>query len=217
MCTQTSCEHTQHPLHVIWIIGNSVSMLEDGKIQAVNLMVRESIPYICKVADENPQASVLVRAVHYSHGAEWHIETPIPIDMLKWSDIQIKPYGDESRRDMGQALRLAASTLEIPPMSARALPPVLILVSDGQPTDDFWDALRQLLALPWGKKAVRLAIPIGIDADISILNAFIGNPMIKPIKPNRIEHITKYLKWDITNALDAESGVDLGQWMSPPK
>jgi Mg-chelatase subunit ChlD len=39
--------------------------------------------------------------------------------------------------DMGGALRIVAEELKIPPMTDRALPPVLVLISDGKPTDDF--------------------------------------------------------------------------------
>jgi uncharacterized protein YegL len=43
-------------------------------------------------------------------------------------------------------------------MEQRALPPVLVLISDGQPTDDFEAGLATLMAEPWARKAVRLAV-----------------------------------------------------------
>ena len=63
--------------------------------------------------------------------------------------------------DMGTALNLVAQQMKMPPMSDRALPPVLVLISDGQPTDDFQKGLDELMRQPWGKKAVRIAIAIG--------------------------------------------------------
>jgi Mg-chelatase subunit ChlD len=44
--------------------------------------------------------------------------------------------------DMGRALELVSDTLKTPPMPERALPPVLVLISDGQPTDAFETGLQ---------------------------------------------------------------------------
>jgi uncharacterized protein YegL len=68
--------------------------------------------------------------------------------------------------DMGKVLTVMAEQLAMPPMTECALPPVLVLISDGQPTDDFAGGLKALLDLPWSKKAVRIAIAIGEDADL---------------------------------------------------
>ncbi len=38
-------------------------------------------------------------------------------------------------------------------MTDRALPPVLVLISDGQPTDSLKKELAELMDQPWGKKA----------------------------------------------------------------
>ena len=66
-------------------------------------------------------------------------------------------------------------------MEERALPPAFVLVSDGMPTDDFGEALDRLLALPWGARAVRMAVAIGQDADYDTLHAFIADPSIEPV------------------------------------
>ena len=50
-----------------------------------------------------------------------------------------------------------------------------LFTSDGQPTDDYKKSLDKLLHLPWGKKAVRIAISIGQDADDDVLEQFTGN------------------------------------------
>ncbi len=68
---------------------------------------------------------------------------------FKWTDLTA-----EGVTDMGKALTLVAEQLAMPPMTERALPPVLVLISDGQPTDDFAGGLKTLTDLPWGKKAV---------------------------------------------------------------
>lgn len=193
-------ELASRPLHFIWIADCSGSMSAEGKIQALNNAIRDSIPHMQKVAEENPNASVLVRAVKFSDGAQWHIPTATPAADFKWVDLTTS-----GMTDMGKALRLVADQLKMPPMTDRALPPVLVLISDGQPTDDFHGGLQALMDLPWGKKAVRIAIAIGEDADQAILQDFIGHNELQPLQANNAEQLVNYIKWVSTAVLKSAS------------
>ena len=193
-------ELATRPLHFIWVADSSGSMATDGKIQALNTAIREAIPHMQKVADENPNAQVLVRAIQFASGAQWHISQPTPVDDFKWADLSA-----QGETDMGKALSMIADQLKIPPMTDRALPPVLVLVSDGQPTDDFNKGLRELMEQPWGKKAVRIAISIGADADDEVLQKFIGHSELKPLQANNPEALVKYIKWVSTAVLKSAS------------
>ena len=106
---------------------------------------------------------------------------------------------------MGKALKLVAEQLKIPPMTNRALPPVLVLISDGHPTDDFDSGLKALLDLPWGKKAVRVAIAIGEDADHDVLQRFVNHPELKPLQANNPEALVRQIKWVSTAVLKSAS------------
>ena len=193
-------ELATRPLHFIWIADGSGSMNADGKIQALNNAIREAIPHMQKVADDNPNAQVLVRAIRFSDGAQWHISQPTPVADFKWEDLSAN-----GETHMGKALSMVAEQLKIPPMTDRALPPVLVLISDGQPTDDYQSGLKALMDQPWGKKAVRIAISIGADADQEVLQKFIGNPEIKPLQANNPEALVRYIKWVSTAVLKAAS------------
>lgn len=193
-------ELATRPLHFIFIADCSGSMGNDGKIQALNTAIHEAIPHMQKVADDNPNAQVLVRAVSFGSGAQWHISQPTPVADFKWTDLSAS-----GETDMGKALLAVSDQLRIPPMTDRALPPVLVLISDGQPTDDFESGLRALLDQPWGKKAVRIAIAIGRDADTEVLERFIGNPEVKPLSANSPEALVKYIRWASTAVLKSAS------------
>jgi uncharacterized protein YegL len=82
---------------------------------------------------------------------------------------------------------------------------VLVLISDGQPTDDYASGLKALMDQPWGRKAVRIAIAIGEDADTEVLQKFIGNPELKPLQANNPEALVKYIKWVSTAVLKSAS------------
>lgn len=193
-------ELATRPLHFIWIADSSGSMSQDGKIQALNTAIHEAIPHMQKVADENPNAQVLVRALKFSNGAQWHISQPTDVADFRWTDLEA-----EGVTDMGKALSMVAEQLTIPPMTDRALPPVLVLISDGQPTDDYKKGLQELMDQPWGKKAVRIAIAIGADADLDVLQKFIGNPEILPLQANNPESLVKYIRWVSTVVLKSAS------------
>ena len=106
---------------------------------------------------------------------------------------------------ISSGLSIVLKQLRMPPMPERALPPVLALLSDGQPTDDFDGGLKELLDLPWGKKAVRMAIAIGQDCDREILQKFIANPELRPLEANSPEALVSQIKWVSTVVVQAAS------------
>jgi uncharacterized protein YegL len=191
---------SSRPLHFIWIADCSGSMGQRGKIQALNNAIREAIPHMVQVANENPNAQVLVRAVKFSNGSQWHVARATPMDQFRWEDLEA-----DGVTDMGKALQLVAEQLDVSVMPTRALPPVLVLISDGKPTDDFSAGLRVLMDQPWGKKAVRIAIAIGDDADKATLQRFIGHPELEPLQANNAESLVRYIKWVSTAVLQSAS------------
>lgn len=193
-------ELASRPLHFFWICDCSGSMQADGKIQSLNNAIKEALPHMMHAAEENPNAQVFVRAARFSDGAQWHVAAPTPVADFRWEDLKAG-----GMTDMGKAIRMVADQLRIPPMSDRALPPILVLVSDGQPTDDYAGAVRDLLDLPWGKRAVRIAVAIGADADHDALAAFIANPEIPVLQANNAETLVNYVRWASTAVLKAAS------------
>ena len=177
------------PLHFIFMLDCSGSMAIEGKIQSLNQAIKVVIPEMKKAAESNPETQLLVRAITFSDGAQWHISQPQPVAIFTWSDISA-----DGVTDMGKACSMVAEQLSLSVMPKRALPPVLLLITDGQPTDDFAGGLKKLLSEPWGKKAVRLAIAIGEDAERSVLEKFINNPEIPVLQANNPETLIKCIR-----------------------
>lgn len=166
------------PVHFFWIVDTSSSMGVEGKLAQVDHAIRESLPEMRAVAAEHPGAELLVRVLTFSNGARWISSDPIPVNEFTWSGLE-----PDGLADLGEALKLLASQLEIPPMPRRAFPPVLALVTDGLPTDDWKAGLAELDRSTWGKKAVRVAISIGDDERTPVLEEFTGNPeLVFPIE-----------------------------------
>jgi uncharacterized protein YegL len=192
-------ELAKRELHFIWIVDCSGSM-QGQKIESLNFAIRETIEPMKQVAQDNPNAQVMVRAVKFSDGAEWHIAQPTDLQDFRWVDLTA-----DGVTDMGRAMRLVADALRPENMPERGLPPVLVLLTDGQPTDDFGTAMKVLLDQPWGKRAVRVGIAIGQDADLDTIQKFSSLKEIKPLVATNAGDLVRFIKWASTVPLKQAS------------
>jgi uncharacterized protein YegL len=192
------------PLHFFWIVDCSGSMLVANKMASVNYAIRSVIPEMRQAADDNPNVQFLMRVISFSNGAQWHIKDPMPLAEFTWSDLMAK---ERAVTDLGLALSLVTEEIASPPMPARALPPVLVLLTDGQATDDFYGGLGALLNEQGGQKAVRIAIAIGADADIAGLEKFCSEGT-KPLRAHNATDIVQYIKWVSTVLVGKRDGVE---------
>lgn len=186
-------ELASRPLHFFWMVDCSGSMYGE-KIGTVNNAIQTCIPEMASAAENNPNAQLLIRTLSFSTGATWLTPNPVPVETYAWDDLDA-----DGVTDLGKAFELLAAQLSIPPMPDRALPPVLVLLSDGQPTDDYKGNLDKLKKLPWFRKAVRIAISIGQDADDDVLVEFTGNKELV-LQANNATALTKMIKWASTTA-----------------
>lgn len=174
--------------------------MDGEKIQQLNYAIQSAIQPMRDAAEENPNAQVYVRALKFSNGAQWMNPKPIRIEDYRWI-----PLSADGMTDMGKALSMVAEELKMPPMEERALPPVLVLITDAQPTDDFDGGLKKLMSEPWGVKAVRIGIAIGRDADLDVLQQFIGHSELRPLEAKNAATLVKQIKWVSTAILKAAS------------
>lgn len=193
-------ELASRPLHFFWMVDCSGSM--DGeKIGVVNNAIQNVLPEMVEEAENNPNAQLYVRTLKFSSGASWVTAEPVKVEEYVWEDL-----GAVGLTDMGKAFDLLAAQLSIPPMPERALPPVVVMLSDGQPTDDYKQSLANLQRLPWMKKAVKIAIAIGQDADQEILTEFTGNQELV-LQANNATMLTKMIKWASTAVSSVSTGM----------
>lgn len=181
------------PLHFFWMVDCSSSMAGD-RIGAVNHAIQECIEPMREEAAGNPNAQLYIHTLKFASGASWVTAEPVPIEEFAWEDVEANGI-----TDMGKAFELLAGQLSMPPMPDRSLPPVIVLLTDGYPTDDWKRPLEKLLKMPWGKKAVKVAIAIGKDAERSVLEAFTGNPEAV-LDAGNPEVLTHFIKWASTVA-----------------
>jgi uncharacterized protein YegL len=203
------------PLHFIFLLDASGSMAVDGKIEALNQAIRDALPHLRDLASQNPFVEILVRAIVFADGSRWHIADPTPVHDVSWPPVTAGGY-----TDLGSALVKVAEVLKVPPMEARAFPPVLVVVSDGRPTDDFEAGLERLMAEPWGRRAVRLAIAIGADADLDVLARFIGDPDIPPFTahdPEQLAYLVRFVSTAASQLASSPAGAESSRVLPAPE
>ena len=190
------------PLHFFIVADCSGSMAADGKMQSLNNAIRETLPHLVDVAGQNPHAELLVRCIAFSSGARWHIETPTPVEQVEWVNLSTGGY-----TDLGAALDLLAPQLSPTSVESRSLPPAVLLISDGMPTDEYKAALGRFLDEPMGRRAVRMAVGIGRDADIEVLERFVGASDRGVLTASNPEQLVRMIRWASTHASRVASNL----------
>jgi uncharacterized protein YegL len=110
--------------------------------------------------------------------------------------------GTGGNTDLGAALACLGQALKSPPHPRRAIPPLVVLLSDGVPTDEFEGPLAALDSLGWAQKAQRFAIAIGRDADPEVLTKFTGDRN-KVLDANKSERLATLIQWCSTQVLQS--------------
>lgn len=194
-------EISKRQLNFYYLLDTSGSMSMNGRIQALNQSVRQSIPGMSEAAASQPNASLKVHAVEFSTSAKWHTYPGVDVDELRWEDLEAG--GSTS---MGAAIHLLCEDIESN-MPTRSLPPVIVLVSDGHPTDDFDGALSRLMSSPWGLKSIRIAIGMGPDHEIdwNVLERFMYNMEVKPLHAHNSAQLASFISWASTVAVSVSS------------
>ena len=161
-------------LHFILVCDISGSMRIEGRIQGLNQAIRETIPEIQSAVKEKPNAQVLIRVLRFSDEATWCAKQPTPLEQFQLD----QDLSAEGLTYLNKAFDKLAEALSHPRLPSHMLPPVIVLISDGQPCEPWEKSLEALIATTWGGKAVRLAVAVGEDADRNLMRRFVGDPKI---------------------------------------
>jgi uncharacterized protein YegL len=147
-------------VHFFWLLDGSTSMVHDERIQSLNYAIAIAIPEMRRIASEQWTANVLVRALRFANDVEWLVERPTPVDQFEWTTDMVA----DGETAMGKALSAVADELAKLDVRGKYYPPVIILITDGEPTDPdgFETGLQRLLDQRLGRVSTRIAIAIKV-------------------------------------------------------
>lgn len=156
---------------MFFLIDTSGSM-EGRSIAAVNDAMREVIPDIQDISDNNADASIKLAVMSFSSGTNWETPQPVELGSYRWNDLTAGGV-----TDMGEAFKELDSKLDRnaflqDPMGVKA--PVIIMISDGEPTDDYKAGLKALQQNKWYKKSIKIALGVD-DANMDVMSDFTGS------------------------------------------
>lgn len=193
-------------LHFFWLADCSWSM-RGRRMEVLNQAIRDVLPQLRATMRQHPEVQMLMRAITFSHEAKWHVgPEPIPLEDFEW-----EPLTPDGFTATAQAIRLLAAQLSLDKMPQRkGLPPVCILISDGECTEkksEYQAAISELEATPWGKKAIRLAIAIGDEKEYNEgeLLQFVSHKEVGVLKAHTAAQLLDYITWGTIEASVASS------------
>lgn len=177
------------PLPVIVLADASGSMSENGKIDVLNQALKEMVKTFA--TESRIKAEIQVGLITFGgDSAQMHLPLA-PAHQI----VNMQPIPAVGATPMGQAFALAKDVLEdhelIP---SRAYRPVLILVSDGLPTDDWEREFQALQASERAQKATRFALAIGDDADEVVLGKFANDREAPVFKTHQVRDIHRFFR-----------------------
>ena len=159
---------------VLFFVIDTSGSMEGEKIGSVNTAIDEIIPDIREVSDENADAQIKIAVLEFSSGAIWKTPSgPIEAEQFRWNYLDaagVTDFGDACR-----ALNEKLSTKGFMQEATGSFAPVIFLLSDGEPTDNWTKELSALKQNNWFKAGLKVAIAIGNDANKDVLKEFTGS------------------------------------------
>ncbi len=195
-------------LTMFYIIDVSRSM-RGNKIRTVNSVMRRTISEIRNAGGSD--FNLKIAALTFSDECHWLYREPVSVEQFEWKDVEAGGW-----TNLGAACRELNSKLSRKAfMSSPSLSyaPVILLLSDGGPTDDYQKAIYELKMNRWFKYSVKSAIAIGQKANLEKLSVFTGDPD-SVIRSNNSESLARLIRkvsivsTQITTACGPLDGID---------
>lgn len=163
----------QKNLMPLFLLVDTSGSMSGAKIEQVKTAVEEIKMQLNLLNTGNDDADIKISVLCFDDAPRWEAKMEDPA--LVNPDFRLGGL-----TNMGAAFRalepmLSRSQLIQKGQCAGYKRAVLILLTDGIPTDDVDDGIAQLRTNHWFVKATRIAFAIGGDADTSCLEKFTGN------------------------------------------
>lgn len=157
---------------MFFLIDTSGSM-DGDKIASLNDAMREMLPDIQDISNSNADALIKIAVLDFASGTEWVTPLPQDLDTFRWQNLEAGGTTDLGEACMELNAKLNRDAFLQDKVGNFA--PVIILMSDGSPTDDYKSGLESLKQNKWFGAAIKVALAIGDEADTDVLAQFTGN------------------------------------------
>jgi uncharacterized protein YegL len=205
---------TPRPLPVIVLADTSGSMDEEGKIDVLNAALKDMLAAFAK--ESRLRAEIQFALITFGGDAEMQI--PMTAVQNMQSINQLTANGGTP---MGEALKITRELLEDKEIvPSRAYKPVIILLSDGMPTDDWSESFDEFCKSERAQKATRLAMAIGSDADEELLKKFANDkeaPLFHAHNARDIHRFFRAVTMSVTTRSASQNPNEATAFVVPPE
>lgn len=192
---------------LFFLVDTSGSMMGE-KIGSLNDAIRETVPDLRELSKSNSDAAIKIAVLQFDTDVKWLYPQPVDSEQFRWNDLQAGGL-----TSLGEALKELNSKLsktQYLQEAAGSYAPVIILISDGGPTDDFDRALEEIKKNNWFKHSIKVAIAIGNDADKNVLAKLTGTSesVVEVHNKAALKSLIKFLSVTSSQVNSKSSGVE---------
>lgn len=164
-------EPSKKNMTIFFLIDTSGSM-SGTKIGTVNGTMEELLPELIGLGGS--ETDINIAAMRYASNIEWITEN---------GPVRVEEYQVWPRQAVGGTTEMGAAFKELNRKLSRSafmnkpslsFAPVIFLMTDGAPTDDWQEGLRLLRNNNWFKYALKIAVGIGSQPKMDVLREFTG-------------------------------------------
>lgn len=193
------------PIIFILDTSKSMSMEENGGIGVLNSTMENLFPEFIAIDKNNSEANVKIAILTFNTNAKWVTDGLITPQEAQdtW-----KPLAADGLTSLGKAFEALNQKLftenGFMQNAMGFFAPVLFLLSDGEPTDDWQKGLNSLKNNNWYKFSIRIAIGYGKEANEKVLQSFTNN-VETVFKADTLIELNKIIQFTTINATQMSS------------
>jgi len=197
------CSYASRILPIFFVIDTSACMASE-KIAILNMEMEEAIDSIKKLSMEYADVQIKIAILEFSSSTRWITNGLIEIE-------QFNGYNSDGLADFGAACKTLNDKLSRTAFmqDTRSFEPIIILMSQGIPSDDWKNPLIELRNNKWFAEAIKIAVAIGENANVDLLSEFTGSKdAVIKFQPNVICLLIKEAIKSIWVSLDMPLGSE---------
>lgn len=156
-------------LVIFFLIDTSGSM-KGTKMGELNTVMEELIPEIRRVGEADTDVKVAV--LTFANSVMWMYSEPVSIEDFEWT--RLRADGVTSMGEAFRELSIRMSRNSFLSSPSLSFAPVIFLMTDGYPSDDYKAGLEALQKNSWYKFGLKAALGIGKEANDDMLAEFTG-------------------------------------------
>lgn len=190
---------------VIFLLDASGSMA-GAPMGAVNAAMEGILPELISMNNDNPDVEIEIAVLTFHSGTDWVTGSSlVNPENYVWKDLDARGV-----TSMGAAFKELEKVLSVSHgfvnRASGSVAPVIFLLTDGEPTDNYQDGLQALRDNNWYKCAAKVAVGYGQSND-AVLREFTGNPETA-LHTNDPKDLTNLIRFvTITSSMVASRGA----------